>query len=29
MGLDQFAAHLRGEIAKFARAIKESGATAE
>ena len=29
MGTDQFAVHLRAEIAKFARAIKDSGATAE
>jgi tripartite-type tricarboxylate transporter receptor subunit TctC len=29
MGTDQFAVHLRAEIAKFAKAIKDSGATAE
>jgi len=29
MNTDQFALHLRAEIAKFARAIKDSGATAE
>ena len=29
MGTDQFALHLRAEIAKFAKAIKDSGATAE
>jgi tripartite-type tricarboxylate transporter receptor subunit TctC len=29
MGLDQFATHLRSEIAKFAKAIRDSGATAE
>jgi tripartite-type tricarboxylate transporter receptor subunit TctC len=29
MTTDQFALHLRAEIAKFAKAIKESGATAE
>ena len=29
MNTDQFAVHLRAEIAKFAKAIKDSGATAE
>jgi tripartite-type tricarboxylate transporter receptor subunit TctC len=29
MGTEQFALHLRAEIAKFAKAIKDSGATAE
>lgn len=29
MGTDQFALHLRAEIVKFAKAIKDSGATAE
>lgn len=29
MGTDQFALHLRAEIAKFAKAIRDSGATAE
>ena len=29
MATDQFALHLRAEIAKFAKAIKDSGATAE
>ena len=29
MGTAEFALHLRAEIAKFARAIKDSGATAE
>ena len=29
MSLDQFAIHLRSEIAKFAKAIRDSGATAE
>lgn len=29
MNTDQFALHLRAEIAKFAKAIKDSGATAE
>jgi hypothetical protein len=29
MTTDQFALHLRAEIAKFAKAIKDSGAKAE
>ena len=29
MGTDQFALHLRAEIAKFAKAVRDSGATAE
>lgn len=29
MDTDQFALHLRAETAKFARAIRDSGATAE
>ena len=29
MGTEQFALHLRAEIAKFAKAIRDSGATAD